>query len=116
MELVSCKLGLSGAEATFDNPTVDPEYHEGPELLASSQRALDGTLQTCYGTYKGRWQVTWSLLSTAEKDALVTELRRASDLSWEPPSGGSYTVHVVPSPTVTLDPLGWTVRAELVEV
>jgi hypothetical protein len=55
-------------------------------------------------------------LSTAEKDALVTELRRPSDLSWEPPSGGSYTVHVVPSPQVTLDPLGWTVRAELVEV
>ncbi len=116
MELVVCKLGLSGAEATFGNPTVDPEYHEGPELLSSSQRALNGTLQTCYETYKERWQVTWALLSTAEKDLLVTELRRASDLSWEPPSGGSYTVHVVPSPQVTLDPLGWTVRAELVEV
>ena len=113
---MTCKLGMSGAEVTFDNPTVDPTYEEGPELLAGSQRALDGTLQSCYVTYKARWRVTWALLATADKDALVAELRRASDLSWEPPSGGSYTVHVVPSPQVTLDPLGWTVRAELVEV
>jgi hypothetical protein len=113
---VSCKLGLSGAEVTFDNPTVDPAYEEAPELLASSQRALDGTLQTCYVTYKMRWRMTWALLGTAEKNSLLAELRRASDLSWEPPSGGSYTVHVVPSPQATLDALGWTVRAELVEV
>jgi hypothetical protein len=113
---VSCNLGLSGAEVEFDNPTVDPIYEEAPELLASSQRALDGTLQTCYVTYKMRWGLTWALLSTAEKNALLAELRRASDLSWEPPTGGSYTVHVVPSPQATLDALGWTVRAELVEV
>ena len=113
---MTCKLGLSGTEATFANPTVDPAYEEGPELLASSQRALDGTLQTCYVTHKMRWRLTWALLTTADKNTLLTELRRPSNLSWEPPTGGSYTVHVAPSPQATLDPLGWTVRAELVEV
>ena len=113
---MATQIGLSGAEVTVPDPTVDPPYEEGPDLLASSQRALDGTLQACYGTYKMRWRLNWALLSTAEKNTLVAELRRASNLSWIPPTGSSYTVHVVPSPQVTLDPLGWTVRAELVEV
>lgn len=113
---MATKIGLSGAEVTVPDPTDDPEYVEGYELLAGSQRALDGTLQTCYRTAKRHWRVTWMILTTAQKDTLLTELVRTSDLSWMPPSGGTYTVHVVPSPEVSATPIGWTVKTELVEV
>jgi len=113
---MTTRIGLSGAEVTVPDPVVDPDYEESPELLAGVQRALDGTLQACYAGSKLRWRVTWQMLTAAQRTTLVTELTRASNLSWEPPTGGSYTVHVVPSPDVRGTPLGWTVRAELMEV
>ena len=113
--MATTKLGLSGSEVTVANPNVD--FVEYDEIIGASVRTLDGTLQTNYTATKKRWRVRWAYLTDAELTTLQTEIVRTSDLSWVPPSGDStYTVHVLPSPTVRHLERGWEVLAEMLEV
>jgi hypothetical protein len=67
---------------------VEPDagsYNIDDVIVGNSQRMIDGTLQTCFITSKRAWSVSWSDLTEAEKDTLLTELRRAQHVYWQPP-------------------------------
>lgn len=112
------RIGVAGAEYTVP-VEPDAEDYEVPVLpIAASTRALDGSMLTHYAAVKRSWRLSWPGLTAAQRDSLMTELRRASYLSWEPPEGGDYTVRVMAASWVQTPDTAdyYTVRAELEEV
>ena len=72
------KIGLTGSLYTIP---VDPDtetYRVTSVMVAGSERTVDGTLKTDYVAEKRRWRVTWSKLTSAERDLLMTELIEAN--------------------------------------
>jgi hypothetical protein len=89
---MSCSIGLSGSAYT---PPSDPDaesYKAGYREVGATRRALDGTLNSCWVALKRTWHAEWGGLTAAQKDSLMTELNRLSNLSWTPPEGTTYTV------------------------
>lgn len=85
--------------------------------LSAQRRTLDGSLKQHVSTSKWRWELDWTLLTSAEYATLITELDREQDLTWAPPDGGSYTVRVIGSPGVVNNEFGSIdVRAILEEM
>ncbi len=88
---MTTKIGLSGAEATVNDPLRNSEYEQRADQIGGAERALDGTRKRHLVAQKRRWTVTW-VLTDAELSALTTELNRQADLSWQPPTGSTFTV------------------------
>lgn len=110
-----CKIGLPGATVTF--PAPSSEMTRRSVKVGASRRAVNGTLVTHYVAVKYTWSLTWHGLTTAEKDALLVELRRLATLSWEPPTGGSYSVVAKDPDDRLFSPTPrWQVSVELEEV
>ena len=89
------KIGLTGSLYTIP---VDPDtetYRVTSVMVAGSERTVDGTLKTDYVAEKRRWAVTWSKLTSTQRDLLMAELRRAADLEFEPYEGGTFAVKVM---------------------
>ena len=111
---MTTKIGIAGSEIT----TVDPEAraYEVSDTLATSRRAIDGTLRTQYSTRKEGWPGLRFHVTETQRDALLTELRRLQHLSWLPPEGGSFTVAVERHSWMVEGPARYVVQASLMEV
>lgn len=82
----------------IDSTTVaDPDlpFEESVREYATSRRTLTGTRVKHTRATKRVWNVRWTLLTPAEFVTLTTQLNKTTNLTWKPPTGGSYTVHVV---------------------
>jgi hypothetical protein len=86
---MTTKIGLSGSEATVPDPIISEPYEIGSGFIGASVRTVNGTLKTHRAARKQTWRVIWR---TTSPDTITDELDRLSDLSWQPPEGGSYTV------------------------
>ncbi len=91
---MTTKIGLAGSEATVPDPVYDGPYEQAATMIGASTRVIDGTRKRHVSAQKYRFDVVWEGLSNAELSTLTTELNRKADLSWEPPSGGDYTVQI----------------------
>ncbi len=84
--------------------------------VGASERAVDGTLRLHLVAVKYQWEVSWALLTDAERSVLETQLAYGGQMVWIPPDGAtSYTVIVVDwdwSP----DLVGHAIRATLEQV
>ena len=115
---MTTRIGRAGLQYTVP---VDPDpetYRFSTVAVGSASRTLDGSLQSFFIASKGHWAVTWAGLTAAERDSLLTELRRQQHLVWTPYEGSDYTVRVQAS---EWRPVGdaegrYQVSAELEEV
>lgn len=110
---------MSNTLGTYSVP-VDPEiedYGNASNVIAASERMLDGTLRTHFVAAKGRWSATWKGLTSTERDLLMAQLRSLAHVAWVPPEGGSFTVKVNSSSWKPLANGQWfSVTAELEEI
>ncbi len=90
---MTTKLGLPGAPVTVPDPDLE-SYTRMPQMIGAVERTLGGTRKRHIVAQKATWRARWDGLTTVEKTALAAELNRQSDLVWEPPEGGSFTVQV----------------------
>ena len=91
------KIGVSGSEYTLPSNPEAGDYQVGPVPLAGMARALDGSALTDFVADKLQWSGHWSALTAAQRDFIMTELRRQAHLSWYPPEAATtqYTVRVI---------------------
>jgi len=97
---------------------VDPEarVYEVASTIAAARRAIDGTLRTQFRTQKLNWRGLRFHVTSTQRDALLTELRRAQHLAWIPPEGGSFTVEVEMHSWMVEGPGRYVVQTSLQEV
>lgn len=95
---MSTKLGVSGSEATLDQPS---RCGVAEEKIGQYRRMADGTLKLDYVAIKSSWRVSWSTLpkggATSGRTEIRTEALRTGELRWSPPdedesSDGWHTV------------------------
>jgi hypothetical protein len=89
---MTTQIGLSGSEATVPDPVYDGPYEEMSTMIGASARMLDGTRKRHITARKRTWRVVWEGLTDSALTTLTAELNRKSDLSWQPPNGGTYVV------------------------
>lgn len=72
-------LGLAGAQVELAYPDARPET---PEQRGRIIEMHNGSLSAHYQGTFGNWNITWSDLTTAEKDEIETEVERLAELSF----------------------------------
>lgn len=113
---MTTQIGLSGSEATVPDPVYDGPYEQTPTMIGASQRTLDGTRKRHIAAQKTTWRVVWQGLTMAQRNAITAELNRKSDLSWKPPTGGTYTVQVDSYTSDAFTQDTWAITAVLEQV
>jgi hypothetical protein len=90
---MTTKIGISSSEATVPDPHLGT-YRVELFFVQSSQRALDGTNRRQIIAQKRRWHIEWRAIPSATCTTIMNELNRTITLSFMPPEGGTYNVHV----------------------
>ena len=72
-------LGLPGAQAELAYPDARPET---PEQRGRIIEMHNGSLHAHFQGSFGSWNITWTDLTTAEKDEIETEVERLAELSF----------------------------------
>jgi len=72
-------LGLAGSQVELAYPDARPET---PEQRGRIIEMHNGSLSAHYQGTFGNWNITWTDLTTAEKDEIETEVERLAELSF----------------------------------